>query len=122
MNFLISDALAQEGAAPKADPLLGMLPLVILFVVFYFLLIRPQSKRAKEHRKMIEALAKGDEVVTNGGLAGRITALDDQFVTLQVADGVEVQVQRPMIAALLPKGTLRQGRGKGEKKGAKTES
>ncbi|MGD2113327.1 MAG: preprotein translocase subunit YajC, partial [Gammaproteobacteria bacterium] len=87
MDFLISDALA---AAPQGqgDPLMSFLPLIFIFVVFYFLLIRPQSKKAKEHKQMVEALAKGDEVVTNGGLLGRISKVGDNFIELDVTDGV----------------------------------
>ena len=104
MNFFISDALA---AAPEGqgDPLMSFLPLVFIFVVFYFLLIRPQSKKAKEHKAMVEALSKGDEVVTNGGLLGRITGVGENFVQLKVADNVEVKVQKQAVANLMPKGT-----------------
>jgi preprotein translocase subunit YajC len=106
MSFFISDAMA---AAPQgqADPLMSFLPLILIFVVFYFLLIRPQSKKAKEHREMVAALAKGDEVVTSGGLLGRISKVGDNFVELDVADGVTVKVQRPAIANLMPKGTIK---------------
>ena len=75
--------------------------------VFYFLLIRPQAKRAKEHKKMVEALAKGDEVVTNGGVLGKITKVSDDFVVIEVAQGVELNVQRQSVAALMPKGTVK---------------
>lgn len=107
MSFFISDAMA---AAPQGQPdaLMSFLPLILIFVVFYFLLIRPQSKRAKEHKQMVEALAKGDEVVTNGGLLGRITGVGDNFVEVQVADGVIVKVQRQSIANLMPKGTVKE--------------
>jgi preprotein translocase subunit YajC len=106
MNFFISDALA---AAPQGqtDPLMSFLPLIFIFVVFYFLLIRPQSKKAKEHKLMVEALAKGDEVVTNGGMLGRITKVGDNFVELEVADQVSVKVQRQAIANVMPKGTIK---------------
>lgn len=106
MSFFISDAMA---AAPEAqgDPLMSFLPLILIFVVFYFLLIRPQSKKAKEHREMVAALAKGDEVVTSGGLLGRISKVGDNFVELEVADGVTVKVQRPAVANLMPKGTIK---------------
>lgn len=107
MSFFISDAWA---AAPQGqpDPLMSFLPLILIFVVFYFLLIRPQTKRAKEHKKMVEGLAKGDEVVTNGGLLGRITKVGENFVDLQVADNVVVRVQRQSIATLMPKGTTKE--------------
>jgi len=106
MSFFISDALA-AAPAPQPDPVMQFLPLLLIFVVFYFLLIRPQSKRAKEHKAMVDALSKGDEVVTNGGLLGRITGTDENFVTLKIADNVEVKVQRQAIANLMPKGATK---------------
>ncbi|HEX7030287.1 MAG TPA: preprotein translocase subunit YajC [Gammaproteobacteria bacterium] len=108
MDFFISDAMAAApGAAQQGNPLMSLLPLVIIFVIFYFLLIRPQTKRAKEHRKMVEAIAAGDEVVTNGGIAGRVTKVGEQFVGVEVAEGVELKVQKHAIANVLPKGTLK---------------
>ena len=108
MDWLISSANAQAaGAAPGGNPLLQMLPLVLIFVVFYFLLIRPQAKRAKEHKAMVAALAVGDEVVTSGGILGRVTETGDQFLTVEVAEGVRVKVQRHTVGAILPKGTLK---------------
>jgi len=106
MSFFISDAMA---AAPQGqgDALTSLLPLVFIFIVFYFLLIRPQSKKAKEHKQMVEALAKGDEIVTNGGLLGRITKVGDNFVELEIAEGVTVKVQRQAAANLMPKGTIK---------------
>lgn len=106
MNFFISDALA---AAPEqqADPLTSLLPLVFIFVIFYFLMIRPQSKKAKEHKLMVEALAKGDEVVTNGGLLGKLAKVGDNFVEVELADGVTVKLQRNAIANVMPKGTIK---------------
>ena len=94
------------GAGPEAL-LMQFLPLVLIFVVFYFLLIRPQTKRAKEHRAMVAALEVGAEVVTNGGLLGKVTQLGDQYVTLEIAPGVEVKVQRQTVAQVLPKGTIK---------------
>jgi preprotein translocase subunit YajC len=108
MDFFISSAYAQAaapGAAP--NPLISFLPLVILFGIFYFMLIRPQMKRAKEQRAMIAALAKGDEVLTNGGVLGRIEDIADQFVTLEIAPNVIVKLQKQAISAVLPKGTLK---------------
>jgi preprotein translocase subunit YajC len=107
MSFIISDAMA---AAPEGqpDPLMSFLPLILIFVVFYFLLIRPQTKRAKEHKKMVEGLAKGDEVVTSGGLLGRITQVGENFVQVKVAEGVEVKIQRQSVATLMPKGTIKE--------------
>jgi len=78
-----------------------------MFVVLYFLMIRPQAKKAKEHRAMVAALAKGDEVVAGGGMLGKVTKVDENYVTLEVAPNVEVRVQRPSIQLVLPKGTLR---------------
>ena len=106
MDLLITPAWAQA-ATGTAGTLGTILPLVLIFVVFYFLLIRPQTKRAKEHREMVAKLASGDEVVTNGGILGRITDVGEQFVTLQVAGGVAIQVQKFQIAGLMPKGTLK---------------
>jgi preprotein translocase subunit YajC len=84
-----------------------MLPLVLMFVVLYFVMIRPQMKRQKEHKAMIEAIAKGDEVVTTGGLLGKITKLGESFITIEVAAGVELQVQRGAVVQVLPKGTVK---------------
>ena len=105
MDFFISDA--QAAAQGQGDPLMSFLPLVFIFVVFYFLLIRPLSKKAKEHKQMVEALAKGDEVVTNGGLLGRISKVGDNFIELDITEGVTVKVQRNAIANLMPKGTIK---------------
>jgi preprotein translocase subunit YajC len=108
MDWLISSAHAQ--AAPAAQgpgSLLGLWPMLLIFVVFYFLLIRPQTKRAKEMRAMIAALGVGDEVATQGGIIGKITAVSEQFLTLEIADNVEVKVQRHTVAQVLPKGTLK---------------
>lgn len=106
MDWLIQNAYAQ--AQPGGgDTLLGLLPLVLIFVVFYFLLIRPQNKRQKEHREMVAALSVGDEVVTAGGVLGKVTNLSDQFASVEVSSGVEVKVQRHTIGAVLPKGTIK---------------
>lgn len=86
--------------------LTGMLPLVLMFVVLYFVMIRPQMKKQKEHRSMIDALAKGDEVATAGGLLGKVTKLGDSYLTLELAAGVEVQLQRSAIVQVLPKGAM----------------
>lgn len=107
MDFFISPAWAQAAGTASGSPLMTVLPLLLIFVVFYFLLIRPQSKRAKEHREMVAKLAAGDEVVTNGGLLGRISEAGEHFVTLQVSPNVAVQVQRFQIAQLVPKGTYK---------------
>lgn len=106
--MFISDAFAQAAApaAGSSSSLLSMLPLVLMFVVLYFVMIRPQMKRQKEVKAMLDALAKGDEVVTQGGVLGKITKLGDNQVHLEVANGVELQVQRAAIVQVLPKGTF----------------
>jgi len=107
MDFLISNALAQStGGAGPGSPLGSIIPLILIFVVFYFLLIRPQQKRAKEHKQMVSTLAKGDEVVTNGGLMGQVKKVADSFLELEVAEGTVLKIQRQAISAVLPKGTL----------------
>ena len=108
----ISSAFAQTAPAAAASggfmgSLTGMLPLVLMFVVLYFVMIRPQMKRQKEHRAMIDALAKGDEVATSGGLIGRVTRLEEQFIFVEVASGVEMQLQRSAVVQVLPKGTYK---------------
>ena len=105
MDFFISTAWAQTGGA--SNPILQFLPLIIIFVLFYFLLIRPQSKRAKEHRQMVSELANGQEVVTGGGLLGKITKVGDTWVTVEVADGVSLKVQRNTISGVMPPGTVK---------------
>jgi preprotein translocase subunit YajC len=102
---LISDAWAQ--GAPPQSPIIGWLIPLLMIGVLYVILIRPQQKRAKEQRAMVDALKSGDEVVTNGGVLGRITDVTEQFVTLEVADGVRIRVQRNAIGALMPKGTVK---------------
>jgi preprotein translocase subunit YajC len=106
--FLISDAMA---AAPQAggEPsmIATFLPLLLIFGVMYFLLIRPQVKRQKEHKKLVEAITKGDEVITNGGLLGRVVKVSDAFVTLELADDVTVVLQRQAVTTVMPKGTLK---------------
>jgi len=102
----ISDAYAAPAPAAQ-DPILGLLPFVVIFVLFYFMLIRPQMKRAKEQKKMIEALQKGDEVITAGGLLGKITKVGEQYVSLEIADNVTIQVQKQTVQTLLPKGTIK---------------
>jgi len=106
MGFFISDAYAQGGAGGAA-PYGDIMFLVLLFAVFYFLLIRPQQKRAKEHKKMVEAVAKGDEVVTNGGVLGKIIDVGDTFLTVNIAEGVDVKLQRSSVSATVPKGTIK---------------
>ncbi len=107
MDFFISPAWAQAAPPSPMGGYANIFMLVLIFVVFYFLLIRPQTKRAKEHREMVSKLAAGDEIVTNGGILGRITEVGESFVTLQVAGGVAIQVQKFQIAQLMPKGTFK---------------
>ncbi|SDD06452.1 preprotein translocase subunit YajC [Aquimonas voraii] len=106
MDFLISPAFAQA-AGPQPSPWSPLIMLAIFFAVFFFLVIRPQMKRAKEHRNMVSALGKGDEVITSGGLAGRIDDVSDSFITVEIANGVCVKVQKQAVTAVLPKGTLK---------------
>jgi len=106
MDFLISSAYAEGAAAPGGD-LLGLAFPLILLAVFYFLMIRPQQKRAKEHQAMIGGLKKGDEIISAGGLGGTITAVGDVFATVKIANNVEVHIQKASVASLLPKGTLK---------------
>ena len=106
--MLISNAYAQTAAAAgPMDSVMQFLPIILMFVVLYFLMIRPQMKKAKEHKSLIEALGKGDEVITSGGIAGRITKVSDDFVSVAVAENVEIQIQKPAVAVVLPKGTLK---------------
>jgi len=105
---MISLAHAQTaGAADPTGGFMQMLPMIMIFVVLWFLMIRPQMKKAKEHKALIGGLQKGDEVVTGGGLVGRITKVGDAYVTLEIAEGTEVIVQKPAIGLVLPKGTLK---------------
>ena len=104
--MIISPAYAQAASGGDAG-IMGFLPIILMFVLLYFLMIRPQMKRAKEQRTMIEALQKGDEVVAAGGLVGRITKLTDQYATLEIAPDTEVIVQRGVIQSALPKGTIK---------------
>ena len=104
--MIISPAFAQS--APSGDPgYIGLLPIVLMFVLLYFLMIRPQMKRAKETKAMIEALQKGDEVVTAGGVVGRITKMGDAYISLEIAPNTEINVQKAAVQVLLPKGTIK---------------
>ncbi|MFQ5994035.1 MAG: preprotein translocase subunit YajC [Acidiferrobacterales bacterium] len=106
MNLFISEAWAQDAGGGMAG--FGLLFwMVLFFAIFYFMAIRPQQKRAKDHRSMVASLAKGDEVVTSGGTLGRITHVGEQFVTLEIAEGVSVKVQKSSVAAVMPKGTIK---------------
>jgi preprotein translocase subunit YajC len=105
MDFFISNAYAQD--ATTQGGLMSFLPLIVIFAVFYFMLIRPQMKRSKEHRNLVAGLAKGDEVVTNGGVLGRITDVSESFVTLEIADNTQIKLQRQAVASVMPKGTIK---------------
>ncbi len=107
MDFLLQAAHAAEGGAQsQGNPMMSLLFPILILVLFYFLFIRPQQKRMKEHRQMVSELKSGDEIVTNGGLAGEITDVGESFVTVNIAQGVDVRVQKQAISSLLPKGTL----------------
>ncbi|MCS4503839.1 preprotein translocase subunit YajC [Arhodomonas aquaeolei] len=129
MDFLISDALAQgQGGAAPGGTLTSLIFPVALIVIFYFLLIRPQQKRAKEHKKLVEGLAKGDEIVSSGGLAGKVTDVGENFASVEIAPNVEIRLQKSAVAQVLPKGTLKQklekadsGQDKSGKKAGKSD-
>ncbi|WP_234087620.1 preprotein translocase subunit YajC [Azonexus sp. R2A61] len=105
---MISLAHAQTaGAADPTGGFMQLLPMILMFVVLWFLMIRPQMKKAKEHKALLAALQKGDEVVTGGGLVGKVTKVDDSYVKVEIAEGTEVVVQKPAVAIVLPKGTLK---------------
>lgn len=105
--MFISQAWAQSAGGPQGGGIESILLIVLMFGVLYFLMIRPQMKRAKEHKSMIEALQKGDEVVSAGGILGRITKINESYVSLEVANGVEMQFQRSAVSVVLPKGTIK---------------
>lgn len=106
--MLISPAFAQAtGGSGDLGQWTGLLPIVLMFVLLYFMLIRPQMKRAKEHKSMTDELQKGDEVITTGGVLGKITKVSDAYIGLEVASGVEVNVQKAAVQTLLPKGTIK---------------
>ena len=110
--MFISDAFAQAApAATASDSMFGgigsMLPLILMFVVLYFVMIRPQMKRQKEHKAMIDALAKGDEVVTSGGMLGKVSKMGETFVSVEIANGIEIQIQRSAVVQVMPKGTVK---------------
>jgi preprotein translocase subunit YajC len=111
MSLFISDALAQAAPAASAGGEGGLMQMLItmglFFAVFYFLAIRPQQKRAKEHKAMVEALGKGDEVVTQGGIVGRVSDLGENFIEVEIAEEVKVKIQRGAVSAVLPKGTIK---------------
>lgn len=111
IDFLIPNAMAAGGGAgpgPGGLPGLDIFIIVAFALVFYFIVWRPQSKRAKEHRELVGSLAKGDEVVTNGGMLGKITRVEDQYIEVEIAPNVEIKVQKHAVTAALPKGTIKQ--------------
>lgn len=108
--MLISNAFAQAAPAAAQDPMssiTGMLPLIFMFVVLWFLMIRPQMKRAKEHKALLEGLQKNDEVLTQGGIVGKVVSISDAYVTVEVATNTQIIVQKQAIGAVLPKGTIK---------------
>ena len=108
LDFLIPVAHAQAAAAPAAPSMMSTLLFpIILIAIMYFLMIRPQMKRQKEHKAMLEKLGKGDEVITNGGIAGTVAEIGESFITVEIASGVQVRLQKGAIANVLPKGTLK---------------
>ena len=108
MSFFISEALAEGApAASQGDPIGTLFFMVVIFAVFYFMLIRPQAKRAKEHKSMVSGLDKGDEVITTGGIYGKLSKVNDDYVEVEVADNMTIRLQRQAVASVLPKGTLK---------------
>jgi preprotein translocase subunit YajC len=107
MNFFISDAAAQSAGQPQGGGFELLIMVVIFFAIMYFMIIRPQTKRAKDHKRLVEGLSKGDEVVTNGGLLGKINEVGDSFIEVEIADGTAVKVQKQAVATVMPKGTIK---------------
>ncbi len=105
--MFISSAYAQAAGGQGGLDLMGLMPLVLLFVLLYFLMIRPQAKKQKEHKTMLQGLQKGDEVVSAGGVLGTVVSVEDQFVTLDISSGVEIVVQKAAVQTLLPKGSIK---------------
>jgi preprotein translocase subunit YajC len=110
-SVFISNAYAQTATAGGLDSIIGLLPIILMFVILYFLMIRPQMKRQKEHRALVEALSKGDEIVTSGGIVGKVTAVKDQYVSIEVSEtegkSVEMLLQKVAVQTVLPKGTIK---------------
>ena len=107
MNGLISDAYAQAGPLTPGNQFAPIAMMVVFVVIFYFLLIRPQQKKAKEHQALLSKLSAGDEVVTTGGILGKVTEVGESFITIEIADGVRVKVQKFQVGSLMPKGTFK---------------
>ena len=106
MSF-ISNAFAQGTSGGAESSIMSFLPLILMFAVLYFIMIRPQMKRQKEHRNMLAAMAKGDEVVTNGGIVGKVTKVTDAYVGVEIAEGTEITIQKAAVTTILPKGTIK---------------
>ena len=109
MSFFISDALAAAGTPPVAqsDGTFSLIMIAAIFVLFYFMLIRPQNKKAKEHRELINRLKKGDEIITSGGILAKVVSLDEQYIKISPAEGIEMNLQKGAVSTVLPKGTLK---------------
>lgn len=123
MSFFISDAIAEAGAAAsQPDPLASLLLPIGLVVLFYFFLIRPQSKRQKEHRQMLTELQKGEEVITSGGILGKISKITDDFITLEIADTVSLTIQKSAVQTIMPKGTIKEHKKQDTNKDNKKDS
>jgi len=111
MSFFISDAIAESGAttaAQSADPLASLILPIGLVILFYFFLIRPQSKRQKEHKNMVNELQKGEEVLTSGGILGKVTSINDDFITLEIAKETSLTIQKNAVQTIMPKGTIKE--------------
>jgi preprotein translocase subunit YajC len=109
MSFLINEAHASisSGSAAQGEGSFSLIMIVAIFVLFYFMLIRPQNKRAKEHRELTEKLKKGDEIITSGGMLAKVVSLEEQYIKVSIADNVEITLQRGAVSTVLPKGTLK---------------
>ncbi|WP_022952308.1 preprotein translocase subunit YajC [Leucothrix mucor] len=107
MSFFISDAMAEGAAAPQGGGLQLIIMMAIFFGIMYFMIIRPQQKRAKEHRELISSISKGDEIVAGGGILGKVVNLGDNFIEMSVAEGSTIKVQRQAVSAVMPKGTMK---------------
>ena len=108
MSFFISDAMAADVAhGAQTDGTFSMIMIAAIFVLFYFMLIRPQNKRAKEHKALVDNLKKGDEIITSGGILAKVASLDEQYIKVTVAEGFDITLQRSAVSAVLPKGTLK---------------
>lgn len=109
MSFFISEAMAaaSNAQATKSDGTYSLVMIAAIFVLFYFMLIRPQNKRAKEHRDLVTKLKKGDEIITSGGILGKVASIDEQYAKVTIAEGIDISIQRNAVSAVLPKGTIK---------------